>query len=74
MTPKEKAHELAKKMLDSIDDSVFIKSDDFHKWRSTVIKCAIIAVDEILDELQHNLYYDTNAGWWQDVKIELEKL
>jgi hypothetical protein len=66
MTPKEKAHELVDKMynVDFHDDAREISMRYPH-----AIKCAIIAVDEILNEC-----IDVKERYWQDVKLQLEKL
>jgi hypothetical protein len=69
MTPKEKANELVDKMynVDFHDDAREIAMRYPH-----AIKCALIAVDEILNEYWS---YDTKrCDWWQEVKQEIEKL
>ena len=83
MTPKEKAIELHNKILDVTYDDRDIPGEP--TWVST--KCALIAVDEILEatktkynwgggspeKLIHveEVKYDT---YWQEVKQEIEKL
>jgi hypothetical protein len=37
-------------------------------------KCALIAVDEIIDLLWHTHRNETEYRYWQEVKIEIEKL
>ena len=72
MTPKEKAEDLFNKM----DMIIYTDSD----WKSQCKRCALIAVDEILQ-------YDINPKcerqfviqrrieeYWQQVKNEIEKL
>jgi hypothetical protein len=62
MTPKEKAEELADKMLFCFQGHI----DEY-----TAKQCALIAVDEIIkatiDDWSHSEY-------WEEVKQELEKL
>jgi hypothetical protein len=61
MTPKEKAEELVEKM-----------SIDWDMCRGQNIQCALVAVDEILNEYWS---HDTKRrDWWQEVKQEIEKL
>lgn len=61
MTPKEKAEELIEKYKTKVSGHSAIK------------KCALIAVDEILEQCK-----DANFGgfslYWTDVKQEIEKL
>jgi hypothetical protein len=69
MTPKEKANELVDKMynVDFHDDAREIAMRYPH-----AIKCALVAVDEILNEYWS---HDTKRrDWWQEVKQEIEKL
>jgi hypothetical protein len=60
MTPKEKAEELINEMFD-FTEVTYIDAK----------KCAIIAVDEIL-EIFHSPI--PNYNYWQEVKQEIEKL
>ena len=70
MTPKEKAKELIEKFIFINGNSFFAKD------------CAIIAVDEIIDQWDYIDTYLANLGgefnpnlrYWQEVKTELEKL
>ena len=67
MTPKEKAQELIKKMGD--------EAKRFYTWE--VKACALIAVDEIIRELNENfdtLYSFERVEYWQKVKQEIENL
>jgi hypothetical protein len=64
MTPKEKAKELYWKYYQNISDTSFPEE--------TAKKCALIAVDEILDNLEDNTGKDIK--YWQEVKQEIEKL
>ena len=75
MTPTEKANELIEEYL--------LLNDNFNKPIITdeqdAVKCAIIAVDEILDTLKKIPveYYEIiymQTSYWQSVKTELETL
>ena len=63
MTPKEKAQKLVEQF-----SSVLIYDEVYEDS----IKCALIAVDEILnnEELLNHLDFE----WWSEVKQEIEKL
>lgn len=79
MTPKEKANELIEKfkpnvycyygsgmLTDTYDDDTALY---FSK------KCAIIAVDEIIEELKRDPYINyERIVYWQAVKTELENI
>lgn len=62
MIPKEKAKELYNKFAATLPDAV--END-----KETIIQCALIAVDEIL---QH--CYQVMKPFWEEVKQEIEKL
>lgn len=72
MTPKEKAKELVNKYFHVIPAQ-------FNEWKIEYIsakKCAIIAINEIIDTL-YEYHYDSASGayeYWTEVKEELEKL
>ena len=69
MTPKEKAKELVEKMF-----NVDLQCDNeaMCMLYPHAIKCALIAVEEILNvlDLQNHLLRD----YWYDVQHEIEKL
>ena len=67
MTPKEKANQLVDKMynVDFHDDAREIAMRYPH-----AIKCALVAVDEIMSDYQS---WVTNE-FWLEVKQEIEKL
>ena len=77
MTPKEKAVELFNKM----DMIIYTDQDN---WKSQCIRCAIIGVEEILQEVpteildtykgETNFVYNERYDFWQNVKLELERL
>jgi len=71
MTAKEKAVQLFNKYSDfftiwDVEKDIAILHESAI---DDVIKCALIAVDEVLD---HQVYLDDN--YWQDVKTEIQKL
>jgi hypothetical protein len=75
MTPKEKANELFYKM----DMIIYTDQDN---WKQQCKKCALIAVDEILNDYSY-MQNVRNANsnqihsqrvYWQEVKQEIEKL
>ena len=66
MTPKEKAKELLNKY------SLLVPIDFGGMDKELAKQCALIAVDEILNEYWS---HDTKRrDWWQEVKQEIEKL
>ena len=71
MTPKEKAEELVKKYRNPFNRKGCIPPSE-SMFPSTAKQCALIAVDEILNnkELLNHLDYE----WWKQVKHEIEKL
>ena len=67
MTPKEKAEELVEKM--SYNDF-----DEDHNCSYYVAKnCALIAVDELIEETQFEVP-NIRQRYWQQVKQEINKL
>lgn len=70
MTPKEKADEIVKKMYKVQSDSVSDITLYFSK------KCALIAVDEIIDAIDWHEYEVPNnqLKFWFEVIKEIEKL
>ena len=71
MTPKEKANELVDKMynVDFHDDAREIAMRYPH-----AIKCALVAVEEILNNDGFTKFDDHLTDYWQQVKHEIEKL
>ena len=64
MTPQEKAVELVNKYLQVYDGRVPLAK-----------KCALIAVDEILEALELNTWQNQKQiEYYQEVKQEIEKL
>ena len=80
MTAKEKALELFDKYF-LLHESA---TDENGVWvlsalnRGLAKKCALIAVDEILEAITFNMYddedYNKEDYYWEQVKIEIEKL
>jgi hypothetical protein len=73
MTPKEKADELVKKMYEVRSGSVSMITLHFAK------QCVLIAVNEMLEELDHLAFDDFDYGtskmmYWVEVKEEIKKL
>jgi hypothetical protein len=92
MTPKEKAIELIKKFIAKSNswnmDYVMkteikvLKKDCFNIQWFTPKDCAIVAVDEIIEQWEYIDTYIADLGgklnpnlkYWQEVKKEIEKL
>jgi hypothetical protein len=73
MTPKEKAKELIYKFIQSESQDGYNDVRDIH----AAIRCALIAVDEILDAIDWDYYegrMEIEQNYWEQVKQELEKL
>jgi hypothetical protein len=68
MTPKEKAQELFENMYYKIE------SDELGKDEESAKECALIAVDEIIDEYQKIFPNVNRRNYWDEVKQEIEKL
>lgn len=66
MTPKEKAEYLIDKFIQ------YTPEDEDFTYEYTK-KCALIAVDEILNVTSES-YDIEHINWWQEVKQEIEKL
>jgi hypothetical protein len=69
MTPKEKAEELFNKMLDKA-----YEVDCLGGEYMVAKRCALIAVDEILNVIIGSYDYELEKQYWQEVKQEIEKL
>jgi hypothetical protein len=70
MTPKEKAEELIDKMYysrryDDVENYIPLKAWEHAK------QCALIAVDEIINDLIH---IEQDYSYWQEVKREIKLL
>jgi hypothetical protein len=77
MTPKEKAHELVNKfrLFQSIsydDDGGSVYNYNISKHNAK--QCAIICVEEILDNTGCGTCKKSDSSYWYEVKTEIEKL
>lgn len=68
MTPQEKANELVKKMYKVQSDSVSDITLYFSK------KCALVAVDEIIELLPEIAFGMRVIGYYQQVREEIENI
>jgi hypothetical protein len=71
MTPKEKAKQLVEKFTDI--ENEYNEYSDFKQAK----QCALIAVDELIktvDMCIPHLNAETYAGYWKEVKCEIEVL
>ena len=65
MTPKEKAEELVYKYDETL---TYLES------KSKAKQCALIAVDELLQEIDNTTLSFVQNDYWQEVKEEINKL
>lgn len=76
MTPKDKAKELVKKFMSIDSDSE--KFDNFKMGFFYAQRCALIAVDELIECSKsydiYNATWATQIHFWNEVKQEIEKL
>ena len=70
MTPKEKA----KKLYEMYFYAIPSFTDEGQLEHETSKKCALIAVDEILQEIDNTTLSFVQNDYWQEVKQEIEKL
>jgi len=61
MTPKEKAKEL----INKFDKAVNTNSN------TPLKKCALVAVDEIINNKNGSLEYESDIEYWKEVKQEI---
>ena len=77
MTPKEKAIELVNKMGISVSYGInYTGGDDIPMYKNQYAKeCALIAVDEIIKEVDWHDFETPNKvlNYWTQVKQEIEK-
>ena len=67
MIPKEKAEQLVESFMNIKQQKLADYSIIYHP---TAKQCALITVDEIINELVYDIQFD----YWQQVKQEIEKL
>jgi hypothetical protein len=76
MNPKEKALELIEQFKDKVNPYIGsgmlsnTHDDDTILWQSK--RCALVAVDEILNEENHFIQTDAHFLYWKQVKQEIE--
>lgn len=69
MTPKEKAKELYSKFEDAITGL------EGNEWWSSSKQCALIAVDEIINDCDASSPFETTRlNYWNEVKTEINNL
>lgn len=66
MIPRDKAQELVNRFLPHVDCDVRFEDSELKNAK----KCALIAMDEILNVLFQHYKID----YWQEVKYEIEQL
>jgi len=77
MTPKQKAKELVDKFTRSQYYGCLGCGEDYDDKQESAKQCALIAVDEILDEIQPfelAWEYQSKIEFWNNVKKEIEAL
>jgi hypothetical protein len=78
MNPKEKALELIEQFKDKVNPYIGsgmlsnTHDDDTILWQSK--RCALIAVDEILNKENHFIQTDAHLLYWEQVKEEIQNL
>lgn len=73
MKSKEKAKELVDKYLEANDTIEDWKSNNIGIDNELAKQCALIAVDEVIDNIEDD-YMHYELDWWQEVKQEINKL
>ncbi len=79
MTPKDKAQELVNKYSNQLEHIARIADEwsmsEFSQFRQIIAaKCALIAVDEIMNVIIGSYDYELEKIYWQEVKQEIENL
>ncbi len=75
MTPKEKAEELFKTYLIYFPEFYSVREYDYDEEKAK--QCALIVVDEILDDDMYDMsedLFEKRILYWEEVKQEIEKL
>ena len=75
MTPKEKASKLVSEYL--IHFVEFYNEKEYGYNNDKAKQCALIAVDEILDDDMYGMeeeHFEKRINYWEEVKKEIEKL
>ena len=72
MNPKEKANQIFDKMYENQQTSVIGGN---HSQYGNARRCSLLLVDELLLTYDSkNLIYPKEVKYWQDVRLELERL
>ena len=78
MNPKEKALELIEQFKDKVNPYIGsgmlsnTHDDDTILWQSK--RCALVAVDEVLNKENHFIQTDAHLLYWEEVKQEIKNL
>jgi hypothetical protein len=78
MTPKEKTLELIEQFKDKVNPYIGsgmisnTHDDDTILWQSK--RCALVAVDEVLNKENHFIQTDAHLLYWEEVKQEIKNL
>jgi hypothetical protein len=72
MNPKEKANQIFDKMYENQQTSAIGGN---HSQYGNARRCSLFLVDELLSSYNtKNLIYPKEVKFWEDVKLELERL
>jgi hypothetical protein len=76
MTPKEKAKELLESVMFSLSKQFDLNTGEYQPIPTNPYykECALITVDEILNEENHFIQTDAHLLYWKQVKQEIKKL
>jgi hypothetical protein len=74
MTPKEKAKELLESVMFSLSKQIDLNTGEYQPIPTNPYykECALITVDEILNEENHFIQTDAHFLYWKEVKQEIE--
>ena len=78
MSPKEKAVALVEKMMlysfekSGLDNEIVQYSVNYKVEKESAIQCVLIAIDEVIKELYPSDI--KRCEYWNEIKIEIEKL
>ena len=73
MNHKEKAKELLDKYIKLYPSYIVMCTGDIVEAEKNITECVLIAVDEILKELD-TVYQYQQINYWKEVKTEIENL
>jgi|LakMenEpi03Aug12_release.lakeMendotaPanAssembly.Ray.scaffolds.fasta_scaffold1768728_1 hypothetical protein len=74
MTPKEKAEELLESVMFSLSKQIDLNTGEYKPILTNPYykECALIVVDEILNEVNDFIQTDAHLLYWEEVKQEIE--